>query len=720
MTDMVGRDGQIATIGALLGRAAEGRGGALVLRGEAGIGKSALLGRAIAIGRGLGARVLSVTGVQAEGQIAYAGLEHLLRPLRHAGRKGASPYRMAVEVLNLLSGRGEPVLLAIEDAHWLDAASWETLTFLCRRVESDSIAVLLAVRDGVDVDRRLAVAGLPELRLEPLSDADAARLLDRTAPGLATAMRGRVLAEAAGNPLGVVELGAAVARSGGSALPPSTLPLSARVERTFGDLVADLPAPTRELLLIAALNDGAGLAETLAAATVHTGAEVREDAIEPAVAARLVSVDDQYELRFRHPLLRSALRQRAAPGQRRRVHEALAAVLTADPQRRVWHRAAATPGRDEALAEELTGIALGAAQRQAVTVAIATVGRAVQLSADPAARGRRQILASTLAREQGDSELAQRMLADLDTHALLPADRARLSLMRESFSSKAWSGPEQLLHYAELIDGIRREGDPEHAVESLAEVALRVYYSHAPAAVSGRFAEVALSLRRAGDDPRLAALLLTIDPVAYGAGERERLRELAYRTDLPPAWRIDLSIGAWAIGDFTAAAAFALASAAELRAQGRIGSLAIALTRQAAGHAGLGDARSTLPLTAECIALAEETGQPMWAAGGGLLAALAEALSGDVTAARRRADLAERAFTAARRLPMLSLVQRTRGVAALAEGHADDAFRQLRRIFDPADSAYLPHQRLHCLGFLAEAAALGGFLDELGPIVSEL
>ncbi|MFI5934059.1 LuxR C-terminal-related transcriptional regulator [Actinoplanes sp. NPDC051494] len=720
MAEIVGREDQVTTLEALLGDAAGGRGAALVLRGEAGIGKSALLERAVDAGRERGMRVLTVTGVQAEVHIAYAGLDLLLRPLRPVAMDTGSPYRMAVEVLDLLGEPDEAVLLAIEDAHWLDAASWETLTFLGRRVGSDRIAVLMAVRDGEDIDRRLAAAGLPELRLEPLCPDDAGRLLDRTAPGLPAPLRSRVLDEAAGNPLGVVELGAAVARSGSAALLPASVPLSTRVERTFGGLVADLPPLTRTLLLVAALNDGGNLGETLAAAALLTGADVPADAVQPAVTARLVTVDEHYDLRFRHPLLRSALRQQAAAGDRRRGHEALAEVLSGHPARRLWHRASASPGPDETLARELTAVAAEAAQRQAVAIAAATVARAVQLSQDPAARGRRQLMAGALAVEQGDEHTARRILEEIDVSALAPAEQARLALFREGHSSKAFSGAEQLLTFADLIDVVHHEDSIEHAVEAMSEVGVRAYYTATPADVTDRLVDVTLALRRAADDPRLTGVLLMVDPVGRGADGLERLRQLVHRTDLPPVWRSDIAFGAWALGAFEIAEALALSSAAEHRAQGRIGSLVQALSAGASAHAGLGDARSALRLATECVALAEEAGQMMWAVGGGLVVALAEALSGDIVAARHRADVGERMFTAARRLPMLALVQRARGVASLAEGHADDAFRQLMRVFDPADSAHLPHQRLHLLGHLAEAAVLGGFLDELRPVVADL
>ncbi|MFC8850879.1 MULTISPECIES: helix-turn-helix transcriptional regulator [unclassified Micromonospora] len=719
MAELVGRDDQISMLRDLLTHAVEGRGGALVLRGEAGIGKSALLEHLVRAGHERGTRVLSVTGVQAEGQIPYAGLDRLLRPLRPAPMAADSPYRRAVEVLHLLGEPEQPALLAVDDAHWLDAATWETLTFLCRRVGSDPIAVVMAARDGEDIDRRLARAGLPELRLEPLHPADAGRLLERTAPRLTQRLRALVLDEAAGNPLGVVELGASVARLGGSALLPSSLPLSTRVERTFAGLVADLPPSTRSLLLIAALNDGTSLDEILAAAAILVDADVPTEAIQPAVTARLVAVDERYEVRFRHPLLRSALRQQAAPADRRRVHAALAEVLSAAPDRQIWHRASAASGPDEALARELTDVASAAAQRQA-PLALAAISRAVQLSQDPAARGSRQVRSCLLAHEQGDPHTVRRLIHEVDENALRPADRARLTWMRETYLSVAWSGPERMLTYADLIDAMRRDGDPDLALQAMNDLALRVYYSNLPAHIRDRFTEVTLALGSADDDPRLAGILLLVAPVEHGAAALRRLEHLVHRVDLPPTLRSDLSIAAWAIGAFDLAGTLALSAAADLRAQGRIGVLSQALNAAASAYAALGDTRAALPLAAECISLAEETGLPMWALGGGLTLGLVEALRGDVAAAHRRAEAAEQRLSAARRLPMLALVQRIRGVAALADGHADDAFRQLMRVFDPADSAYFPHHRLLVLGHLAEAALLGGFQDELRPVVADL
>ena len=246
------------------------------------------------------------------------------RPRRCSTRRRAQPYRVAAVLLDLLGAADRPVLVAVEDAYWLDPPSWEALTFAARRLESDRVAMVLTARDGEDIDRRIELAGLPDLRLEALVAADSAALLDRTAPGL----RRRVAGPGArpsrpATRSGLVELGRSRPAPGGAALLPSWLPLSTRVERTFAALVAELPAATRTLLLVAALDDRDDLDEMLAAGGPAGDGAGRPADVEPAVAARLIELDDRSRLRFRHPLLRSALRQtasrRAAPAGARRA-----------------------------------------------------------------------------------------------------------------------------------------------------------------------------------------------------------------------------------------------------------------------------------------------------------------------------------------------------------------------------------------------------------------
>jgi DNA-binding CsgD family transcriptional regulator len=727
---ILGRRGELRAVDELLRAAIDGAGGALVLRGEAGIGKSALLEHAVARAGKYGMRVLSTAGVQAEVHVPFAGLHRLLRTAPDRGGPAAAllhdpdtlPYRAAMALLDLLSEAGgdTPLLVAVEDAHWLDEASWEAVAFIARRLESDRVAMVLTARDGEDVDRRLAGAGLPETRLEPLNRVDSGALLARVVPGLRPALRERVLAEAAGNPLGLVELGEAAVRSGGAALLPSWLPLSTRLERTFSGLVAELPETTQALLLVAALDDGDDLDEMVDACRRVQRADVGPDDIEPAVTTRLVQVDDRFQVSFRHPLLRSALYQRATPAQRRRVHAALAGVVAGDPERRLWHRAAAASGPDEKLARELTEAARRANRRQAASIALAAFERAVRLSEDPVARGSRLLSAADAAMDQGDVTTVRRLLGEVRERELAPADLAFYGLLREIYFGTGWSGSGRVAAFAEAVEAMCRDGATDAALDSLLAISLRVYWSNPDGEMVDRLVRAAEGIAAHPDDPRLVATLATIAPVARGAWALRRLHALRAGGDLSSRDEGSLGLGAAALGANPLAIAFQTTAEAGLRAQGRIGVLSKTLVSHAMNAAYLGDARAARTLAAEADLLAAETGEGGWRLTARMAAGLAEALRGKVDAARELADAAEAVLVPAGQHTMLSLVRQIRGVAALAAGRPDEAFRELYRVFDPADPSYHPYTRLSLLAHLAEAAVWSGALAELRQVVGEM
>ncbi|GIE29383.1 LuxR family transcriptional regulator [Actinoplanes italicus] len=721
---LVGRDVPIAAVTALIDQAQRQAGGAVVLCGEAGIGKSTILSYGCELAAARGVRVAAVAGVQAEVHIPYAGLHRLWWLLggdRSAGGTGIeSPYTAAMTLLALIGSRDEPALIAVEDAHWLDRGSWEALTFAARRLGSEPVAMVLTIRDGEDVDRLLAQAGLPEQRLEPLTPADSGTLLDTVAPGLSPPLRDRVLAQAAGNPLGLVELGQVAATSGGAALLPSWLPLSTRVERTFTALVAELPPATRSLLLVAALDDGDGLDEILAAGSRFAGRPVTVADIEPAVTTRLVRVDDTYRLRFRHPLLRSALYQSAGVADRRRVHAALAEVIATDLDRRVWHRAGAAAGPDEALARELTETATRAGDRQAASVALAAFQRAVQLSEDPAERGRRLLAAAEVASEQGDIAAARQLIDDVAEEHLRPADQAWLSYLREAFFITGWSGTARLMLFAELIDALRRDGDQQRAIDALIVMSLRFYWSNPPVQTIQAYLAVADEFDSSKENPRLTAAVGLIAPVQRGAVTLERMTQLRARFDLTPAEQQHLGLSAGGIGALPLSAQFFSAAVAGIRAQGRVGVLAQLLTSQAFTAACQGDTRMARPTAAEAAALAAETGQPAWTLTAHLTLGHAHALAGDTDAALDAADRAEQVLLPGGRLPMLALVQLIRGVAALAAGRPADAYAQLCRIFDPGDVAHHAYLPLVTFGHLIEAAIWSGQEEALRAQIDRL
>ncbi len=300
---LVGREHDLATVSSMLDGVRTGQGSALLLRGEIGVGKSALLTAA--------ARAATERG------IAVVRVGPRSRRVPSEGTP-AERYLAALRLLDELAGR--PTLLVVDQADLMSTARWEVLACLGRRLEDRPVALLAAMRDAPKDDARADRCGLASATITPLPPAESEQLVDATAPGLPAAARARVLREAAGNPMVLIEFGRA------AAAPRPTIdpfPISARTAQVFSPLVAALPSPTRAVLLVTALGHGRALSEILPIATTVDGRSVGADALEPAVAAGLLDVDDGLHLRVRHPLLRALLWHRADPPARERIRVAL-------------------------------------------------------------------------------------------------------------------------------------------------------------------------------------------------------------------------------------------------------------------------------------------------------------------------------------------------------------------------------------------------------------
>jgi DNA-binding CsgD family transcriptional regulator len=426
---LVGRSAELELIEALLaGRGPAGRG--LLLRGDPGVGKTALLDVAVERAQAAGIRVLRACGVEFEAEIGFSTLHQLLYPLHErAARLAARHHDVLRQVFGLVSGPAleplvvstavlallreaaaeRPLLVIVDDVAWVDRASATVLGFAVRRLGDDAIVFLAAASTGVDsfFDR----AGLPEREIGPLAEQPAAALLDTRWPDLVPRVSRRLLDAAAGNPLALRELPAALTdrqRSGRDALPGS-LPLSRRLEAIFAAGTHALPAPTRQLLLLAALEADADLA------TLRTATQGRADVddLAPVQRADFVQVDtNDYRLVFRHPLIRSAVVQTASPSERRAAHRALATALAGDPGRQAWHLAEAAVGPDEAVARAVEEAALSASRRGGASAAVTALVRAGELSPQPADRSRRLAEAAYLATATGQLDQVTRLLAD--------------------------------------------------------------------------------------------------------------------------------------------------------------------------------------------------------------------------------------------------------------------------------------------------------------------
>jgi DNA-binding CsgD family transcriptional regulator len=397
---LLGRDAERTRIADLLDEARGGRSGVLVLRGEPGVGKSALL--ADALERAEGMTVLSGCGIESEAQLPYAGLHQIVRPildgLEHlpapqARALGAALgleagvgdewFLVSLAVLSLLAEAAErgPVLCVVDDAHWLDDASAESLVFAARRFDAEGIAMLFAAREGEA--RSFEAPGLDELWLTGLELDAAATLLEgvASAPPSAEA-RERLIEGTGGNPLALIELSSTLSESQLKGLEPldEPLPVGSRIEHAFLSRVQRLPEATQAILLVAAAED-TGTTATVVAAAERLGLELQ--ALDEAEHAGLIQVRGP-QLTFRHPLIRSAVHQAAPLSQRRAAHEALASVLAteADADRRAWHRAAASVEPDAAVADELEQAAQRAERRSGFAASSLAFERAAALSTD--------------------------------------------------------------------------------------------------------------------------------------------------------------------------------------------------------------------------------------------------------------------------------------------------------------------------------------------------
>ena len=453
-----GRDAELADVGALLAAARAGEGGALVVRGAPGVGKTALLEEARAAAATADMQVLAARGIEAESELPFAGLHQLLRPawsgvealpehqraaLHSAFGMGAGTgqerflvYSACLTVLSELADT-RPVLCLVDDAHWLDTASAEALQFVARRVGSDRIALLFGARDA-DV-RRFDGGDLPSLALQPLGPEAAAVLLRRTTDS-AAAVSDRILAQAAGNPLALVELPPALtdAQLTGTAPLPDQLPLTDQLEAAFNERVRRLPDDTRAVLLVAATDDTEDV-QVVARAALALGVDPR--ALDAAERSGLVTVHGHH-LRFRHPLVRSAIYGAATSGDRRAAHRALADALAADDQRadrRAWHLAAAAVAPDDAIVAQLDDVAARAEARGGHTAAARALERAAGLSTDARARAARLVDAARNLSLVGRDEQAVALVAGLDPRLLTPEQRTEAAVVRASAAIR-WHG----------------------------------------------------------------------------------------------------------------------------------------------------------------------------------------------------------------------------------------------------------------------------------------
>ena len=731
----LGRDAEIELLASLLDGIHEG-GGALVLYGEPGIGKSRLLATAAALARERGFMVLNATGVQSEAHLPFAGLHQLLRPLRFRaadlpaaqravldaafglGREPAPErFRIAMAVLDLLGevATDAPLLVLAEDAQWLDRPTTEVLAFVARRLQSDPVVLLAAVREGYP--SLLVDAGLPQHRLGGLAPAAAMRLLDTSAPQLSPVIRDRLLSEAAGNPLALMELPVTAARL--EPVASGSLPLTQRLEQAFAARVSDLPEATRLLLLVAAHSDDERLSEILEAAGAVAGSTLGPDLLEPAAEAAIVDLD-LHSVRFRHPLIRSAVRQSASVLRRRRVHEALAEVLRADPDRRAWHRAALISGTHEQIADELEEAAGRARRRGALAVAVTALQRAAELS-PPGQRARRLLAAAELAFELGQRDLVMPMLREVEQLDPDPVERARATWIEEVLHARPLGDGPRAASLIAAAEQAGQAGDRDLQLDMAWLIASRAWMVD-PAPMARRVLIEAAD--RLGDpesaDLRILAIQAYADPFGKAPAILQRLRQAAADVHRDTDAARYLGPAAVAVGAFDIAATFLGEAVEGLRTQGRLGHLPRMLTLQGHMAAQVADWGVAIPAAEEARRLATELREPQWVAAADTVDSVIAGIRGDQDAAERAAARAERIAVPTGANLTVALAQSGRILAALGTGRHSEAYEAAERLFDPASPAHHPVIACWLIGDLAEAALRAGRISEARARVTQV
>ncbi|WP_396454651.1 AAA family ATPase [Actinomadura sp.] len=657
---LYGRNDEQARLTSLIDGAREHRrSGALVLRGEAGIGKSALLEEAAA----QVPRVLRVTGIEAESGIAFAGLNQLLWPVRDRldalppaqsaalrtalgeASGGQGRFATGFAVLTLLADLAEdgPVLCVADDAHWIDTATAEALLFAARRLAAEGVVMLFAARDGA-----FTGTGLPELRLGRLARADAERFLAER--GLTPLVRERVLREAAGNPLALREFAAAGERPP----EPSPLPVADRVLASFKEQIARLPENARLMLLIAAA-EGRGHMPSQLAAAAALGVGLAD--LEEAERAGMVQVTGR-SIAFRHPLIRAAAYQGATAARRVTVHRALAESAD-DLDCRARHRASASLAPDEDVAADLQEAAERARERAGHATAAALYRQAADMTPGREARAARLGAAASLTLQAGRLDEAE-----------------DLAVLAEKL------GAADLAGLARVHAAVEYErGDPRAAARMLADRAAGPEMLWAAAMygwASGELPAVLRASRLRPDDPALRGLALLADgdhaaglplladhvtAARDGAGDRLRAAQLAL-----------------IIGADDAALELAAAEAAHCRRHGLVGELPTVLQVQAQAQIAAGRHADAAATVAEAIALARDTGRPHREGRLGAVLARVAAIEGDE---RRLHELTASAPP--------GLADGAFALLDLGLGRYDDALRRLEEI------AHGPHRHADVL-----------------------
>ena len=706
-------------------------GGSLLVTGAAGIGKTSLLDSATIDARSRGYQVLAVTGLESEADLPYAGLHQLLQPVMPSAgalpgpqktalltalgmREGAPPeaFLVGLATLSLLDEVADerPLVVVADDFQWLDPATSSVLSFVARRLESTHILLVIGLRETLRT--ALRSPQLQEIHVEPLSDTASADLLVSVAPDLDIQTRRLILDEALGNPLALLELprGLRLQGTDGREGALRSIPLTDRLERTFSAQAGQLPRLTQAALLLIALDRDPTVNDVLGATRKQVGENVTVDVLQPAVDEGLISVAGS-TVRFRHPLMRSALDQAATAGQRRNAHLALAEVI-ADPDRRAWHRAKAVLGEDEGAAADLEITAGRAQDRGAPATALGALELAASLTPPGPDRARRLLAAAELAFQLGDPPAVARLLDSAARLELSPHDVARMTWLREIFHDGAPGDANAIARLVGVARQVAAGGDRNLSLNLLQGAALRCWWADPGAAAKNLVIDAVEQI--AGDvlDPRALEILALAAPVDAASRLATRVREAAQVDDADPSRTQVLALAAYAAGDRTESIELMDRAAPSLRAQGRLGLLAQLLAVRGWAGINTGQLRDAIHYMEEANHLAIETTQPIWTAISQIGRAALSGLQGEERTAEQLIAEATEPLASLGLSIVLAKAEFARGVTHLTAGRHAEAFDHFVRMFDPHGPAYHEVVAHAAAPFVVECAVRAGRNDE--------
>jgi DNA-binding CsgD family transcriptional regulator len=710
---LIDRDGEREVLDRLLADVRVGESRAMVLRGDAGIGKTALLEHVF--GQTAGFRTVRATGVEAEKELVFAALHQICAPMLDRLERLPAPQRAALAtafglvvgsapdrfviglaVLGLFAeaAREQPLLCVVDDAQWLDRASAQVLGFAARRLRTESVAIVFAVREAEDHTELPELVGLPELRITGLTDDDSRTLLSSAHRGpIDDRMLERVTAESQGNPLALLELPRGFTPSelaGGFGLVGS-VSVPRRIEESFHRQIEALSPATRQVLLVAAA-EPVGDPVLLWRAVDRLAIDDRATASSREEASGLVEFASR--VRFRHPLLRSVIYNAASAEQRRRAHRALGEVVDpmSDPDRRAWHLAQATAEPDEDVAAELERSAGRAQSRGGLVAAASFLERATALTPDLARRGERALAAAQARYLAGMPEASLRLLSLADAGPLDELQRARAELLRARIAFTVDRGrgtPQLLLKAAAQLEPL----DARLARETYLDALRAAWYAaDPPGEVTIReVARAAAAAPAPVGPPRAADLLLDGLAVRYTAGypagvpmvhaALRAFRDPGLSDEEGLRWLWFASAAAVDLWDDDTADAVTSRFVGLARDTGALATLPLALTTRIVVEIFAGDLVAAAALVEEMHGIEDGTGIKVPAYTGQLLAAW----KGRESVAREL--VAETATDAERRGEGLGSITAGWACAVLFNG-----LGRFEEAFAAAEQAAAPHQ----------------------------